>query len=380
MAPGTSFGDMMQQAVKIKGAQMSTLRPQFDSWPTFFQNTLFLREDVTKLRSLPFAERLAAAADLKGKGNARYQAGDFVGAQNHYEEAVGVFRFVRNTHADWKTRGIRDEDLKVEDALGETAGERAEVEAFKVSCFLNMAQAQFQQKKNDLCVRACDFALEINAGANVKVEAKGLYRRAMARVTSLSSGSTDQDMAMADLAKAAKLDPTNKLIVSEARKLKARRAEQQATDKRHFSGMFERGDVVAEKEETKLRGSKGTKGGRGSGGGGGSGDGGGGGGGGGGDGGAPEGKVSSVVGGRTLEEQLKDMKSRIGQLHDEGAHDAAEQLQTKLDGINVKIEKEMVKHRQQRKEEEMNFDNPTAEMIADAKKKGIDLTDPAIVG
>jgi hypothetical protein len=74
------------------------------------------------------------------------------------------------------------------------------------------------------------------------------------------------------------------------------------------------------------------------------------------------------------------MKSRIGQLHDEGAHDAAEQLQTKLDGINVKIEKEMVKHRQQRKEEEMDFDNPTAEMIADAKKKGIDLTDPAIVG
>ena len=375
MDPSNSFGEMMQHAVKIKGAQMSSLRPTFDAYPTFFQNTLFLREDVRKLRDLPWPERFAGAMKLKGEGNAKFKEKDFVAAQNKYEEAVGVVKYVKNSNPEWKTKGIRDEEISVVDEWGDTPEDREAAKAFKVSCFLNMAQAQSQQKKYDLCARACDFALDVDGGS-----VKALYRRAMARLTSMSSGATEEEMALADLKKAAKLDPTNKQIRVNLAKLVERRKTQQATDKRNFAGMFDRGEVVAEEEEAGLRGRRRGGGGNnddeggGEGGGGGSGGGGGGGGGGGQAGRAGGSGAGAVDSGPSLSQQLKEMKMNIAQLRDQGRHEEADDAQAKLDDINTKIDAELEKKRR----EAVDFDNPTQQMIDDAKKRGIDLTDPVV--
>ena len=45
------FNEIMQQAVKLKGAQMQKYRKKFESWPEFFKNTLFVADDVAKVSS-----------------------------------------------------------------------------------------------------------------------------------------------------------------------------------------------------------------------------------------------------------------------------------------------------------------------------------------
>lgn len=131
----------MQQAVKIKGAQMKDMRKKFDEYPTFYQNSMFHKDDVTCVRfephpwhddahvgkeqnthafiqragiprtdrhdpntvpttpacrTLPFADRMDGAMKLKDKGNAFFKEGKLVDAQFKYEEAAGIFRYCLN--------------------------------------------------------------------------------------------------------------------------------------------------------------------------------------------------------------------------------------------------------------------------------------------
>eukprot|EP00965_Chrysotila_dentata_P082528 2724444-Pleurochrysis_carterae.AAC.1 len=73
MDPSTEFGSMMQHAIKLKGAQMEAERRRFDSWPEFFQSTMWMRGEPLELRKLPLKQRLPAAVAIKEKGNAHFR-------------------------------------------------------------------------------------------------------------------------------------------------------------------------------------------------------------------------------------------------------------------------------------------------------------------
>ena len=45
--PEGGFNELLQEAAKIKGAQMATMRTEFDSWPVFFK-ILYSMEKVSK--------------------------------------------------------------------------------------------------------------------------------------------------------------------------------------------------------------------------------------------------------------------------------------------------------------------------------------------
>ena len=79
---GTEFGDVLQQAFKIKGAQSTFKRRSFEKHPAFVQHTLFFgeKEDWARERDLAFAERLTAAGKYKAAGNKLFEHGDMVGA------------------------------------------------------------------------------------------------------------------------------------------------------------------------------------------------------------------------------------------------------------------------------------------------------------
>lgn len=63
-----AFQNMMQTAVKIKGAQMKSQREKFDLYPTHLQNSMFHKEEIVTMRSQPFEERLAHAIQQKNLG------------------------------------------------------------------------------------------------------------------------------------------------------------------------------------------------------------------------------------------------------------------------------------------------------------------------
>ena len=64
-----NFNDLMQEAVKLKGAQMSKERKLWESYPKFFQHTVFHKSPLTDLRLEDFRKRMDAALELKKIGN-----------------------------------------------------------------------------------------------------------------------------------------------------------------------------------------------------------------------------------------------------------------------------------------------------------------------
>ena len=90
---GGGFNELLQEAAKIKGAQMATMRTEFDSWPSFFQNTLFHGQsiDIVKEgRKLPCKERLESAEKVKDEGTAFFKKLDFNSACTKYEYAIAI--------------------------------------------------------------------------------------------------------------------------------------------------------------------------------------------------------------------------------------------------------------------------------------------------
>ena len=110
---GGDFQDLMNKAAHIKGEAMKSNRRKFDSWPRFFQNTMFHGDEIQALRDLPLDERITAAQALKEEGNAFFKAKSFFDASYKYEKALSVFKYCKNTHPDWKKRGIYDTDILV---------------------------------------------------------------------------------------------------------------------------------------------------------------------------------------------------------------------------------------------------------------------------
>lgn len=147
LAGDNPFADLMSKAVKLKGAQQAQLRTVFDAWPQYFQHSLFMQDSVLSARELPFPERLRAAQDMKASGNAKFAADELEEAVAEYEKALAVFKFVVNTDPGWKKKGIEDVDLRVFDYSCSDCGEehedrdgdQRELDALKLSCYLNIA-------------------------------------------------------------------------------------------------------------------------------------------------------------------------------------------------------------------------------------------------
>lgn len=133
------FGDLMNKAVKLKGAQQAQLRILFDSWPQYFQHSMFMQESVLSVRELAFPERIEAAEAMKTKGNEHYSNSAFDEAVAEYEKALAVFKYIENRDPGWKKKGIEDTDLRVIDHKCVDEEDQKRLDALKLSCYLNIA-------------------------------------------------------------------------------------------------------------------------------------------------------------------------------------------------------------------------------------------------
>jgi hypothetical protein len=133
------FSDLMTKAVKLKGAQQAQLRTQFDSWPQYFQHSLFMQESVVAVRTKPFPERIAAAEGMKAAGNAHFNSEAFEEAVAEYEKAVAVFKYLENKDPGWKKKGIEDGDMLVTDFKCDGPEDQKRLDSLKTSCYLNIA-------------------------------------------------------------------------------------------------------------------------------------------------------------------------------------------------------------------------------------------------
>jgi hypothetical protein len=139
MSAENPFADLMDKAVKLKGAQQAQLRTQFDSWPQYFQHSMFMQESVSSVRGFPFPERIQAAEAMKAKGNEHYGNNNFDEAVAEYEKALAVFKYIENKDPGWKKKGIEDKDLCLIDHKCDDKEDQKRLDALKVTCYLNLA-------------------------------------------------------------------------------------------------------------------------------------------------------------------------------------------------------------------------------------------------
>lgn len=374
MDPSTDFGNMMQTAMKIKGHQMEQDRRKFETYPQFFQNSMWMKGEALTLRELPVAERLPGATKLKEAGNELFKQQHFSEAVEQYEQALGSFKWLKQLDDDWKKKGIRDETIEVVDDFGDDDEARASVVALMVSCYNNLAACYLGRARAGskepgltvdgdyaLCTQACGCALELQPG-----HAKALYRRACARTEPIAAGATEVDEAIKDLAEAARHAPDDKAVRAMLGKLRGQRRSEKEKDTATFSGLFGRGEIYdkqslqeserrqkAEAERTRKQEKKRT----------------------------PE----------DCEREAREAEAVVAHLREQGKHDEANQLEGKIADHRRQLEEFKTTRaggagtlsggggRGKRDPRDIDFRNPTEEQLRDAEKHGIDLRDPMVV-
>eukprot|EP01047_Picozoa_sp_COSAG01_P081032 COSAG01_NODE_15994_length_1279_cov_3.369492_1_plen_168_part_10 len=164
MGGDSEFGRLIQQAAKLKGHQMSQDRKRYETWPKYLQHTMYSQEQLQETRRLDAAERLARAVGWKNDGNALLKGHKYDEAMSTYEKSLGLWRYVHNRQADWKKKGIKDEDVSIVDDTGMDAGHEIArgVRELKLSCLLNISLAAQRMRDFNLAARACTDALELD--------------------------------------------------------------------------------------------------------------------------------------------------------------------------------------------------------------------------
>lgn len=342
------LGNMLQDAVKLKSAQMGQKRKTYETWPYFVQHTLFHgeKEHFKAWRHLPFAEKMVKSEELKDAGNKLFKEKNYSDAVDRYEEAGTLIHYCYSTDPGWRknNRGIDDDVLVLVEDTGETPEDKEQQKRFRTALCVNIAACKLKLSNWEEAIVACDTALELDP-KNVKA----LFRRAIARITPGKCTAYDQDLAIKDLVKASHLDPDDSMVATKLRELRQARKEQLAKDKTTFNNMFDRGTIY-----------KGDEGG---------------------DGTRPSAaheemqairaRINGISEDDSLEKRTADAELLRDLYMRNGKEEEAKELNEKIQAA-----KKAIKEREAPK---LDWENPTEDMIEDAKRFSLDLTDPLVI-
>ena len=194
---------LMQEAAKMKTAQLEEKRKDWLKAPDFLKKTLTNKAEVASVRALPtFNERLVFISQHKDQGNTYCQDGHFEEALEEYSMALSVLLWF------FLPDGKHSEEIPL--CLGYEAFESPECaslarESVQV-ILLNVSHCLNKLGRWSASIYACTYVLE-------KLDRhciKALYRRAVAYYGQGTSFSLDQ--AVEDLLSASSLDPEDKQV------------------------------------------------------------------------------------------------------------------------------------------------------------------------
>lgn len=338
----TPFNVLMQQAGKLKSKQGEVFRRKYDSFPLWYQHSMFSNEGVNRARSKKFDERFKEALEYKEKGNESMKNNELYDAMHDYERALSIFTWIENLKEDWTRKEIEDNMIKECKYDPQSAEEADAIRGLQISCLLNLSLVYIRQQQWGDVIRACTEVLDIDPQ-----NPKAFYRRAQARYLPMHCGATENEMALVDLKKAVQASPKDKIIKREYLNLKTELEKQQQRDSQQFGGLFKRGRIVED---------------------------------------VPN--IATANHGMTLEDamrSLKDAESASRRYYEDGKYEDSARLQSTVERIRTDIESfKAQRHEELRKSSatnpflDLDMSNVTPQMIEDAKKHGLDLNDAGV--
>ncbi|KAH7289437.1 hypothetical protein KP509_30G001700 [Ceratopteris richardii] len=154
------------------------------------------------------AEKIEAAGKKKEEGNTLFKLGKYVRAAKKYDKAAKLIEY--------------------DSAFSEDEKKQAKV--LKVVCSLNNAACKLKTKDFKEATKLCTKVLELES-QNVKA----LYRRAQSYVET-----ADFDLAELDIKKALEIDPSNRDVKVEYRRLKQLQSEYDKKEAKMYANIFSR--------------------------------------------------------------------------------------------------------------------------------------------
>ena len=332
ISQNSEFGFLLQQASALKTQQLQQDRRRFEAFPSHVQHTLYhilesqdeaVRSDlhltVLSRQAVSKPEKLEVFHQFKSLATDKFKDGDFMSAIGLYERAIGCFTYLTSSSIDWKTKGIKDEDIE----LHEYFLEDVSIQKLKAICLSNIATCYYNMgpvmAKN--CIEACDCALAMDDTLS-----KAYFRRARARVLPASSGAVELEAALKDARKAAKLAPKSRDIRQLCSELLEQKAKQKRADAKTFQGLFKRRQLDFREEQGQ--------------------------------------NIDPNIGQVAMFKELSRMYEKRGKMKE-----AREIYEAAENASNVLKDKP---------EKEMDWDNPSEQMINDAASYGLDLKDPLV--
>jgi len=181
--------------------------------------------------------QIKEAEQYKQQGNAFFKDGNYKRALGSYHK---VFCYLNGLQMP----GEQSEASGYAQMVGQSSAATQvpphaveEVNALKSSSHLNMAACYLKTNSYAKCVDVCGKALQLERTS------KAFFRRGQANLEL-----RNLDEAKADFEEAQALEPENKAIVAELRRLKAAFAQHEAKEKKKFSKMFSK--MAEDREET----------------------------------------------------------------------------------------------------------------------------------
>mmetsp|Transcript_9588 Transcript_9588/g.11131 ORF Transcript_9588/g.11131 Transcript_9588/m.11131 type:complete len:290 (-) Transcript_9588:324-1193(-) len=230
-----SFQNLLQEAAKLKSAQLDYKRRDYVAAPHFFQETLHPGDEVIAARKEEFSKRLEIATAFKKEGNEHFGKKEIDAAVPCYTKAIAVFRY-------WEDDS---EDRICRDFISNNSEEMKQVEDHLHACLTNTAQCLLNQENWAEAKQTCDMALKLKPDS-----VKALYRRAMCHIgLERQGGTVHLDMAVSDLKAAAKLDPQNTAVRGALKKYSNDKKTQDRADGSTFGGMFGRGELYKPEDQ-----------------------------------------------------------------------------------------------------------------------------------
>ncbi|KAL5562177.1 hypothetical protein UlMin_031924 [Ulmus minor] len=197
IAPEYAFGSSESQQELAVVAANSTV---------YYDVELVSFEKEKESWDLNTEEKIAAAGRKKEEGNDLFKAGKYARASKRYEKAVKFVEY--------------DTSFSEE--------EKKQAKALKVACNLNNAACKLKLKDYKQAEKLCTKVLEAQSN-NVKA----LYRRAQAYIQL-----ADLDLAEFDVKKALEIDPENRDVKLEYKKLKEKLKEFNKKEAKFYGNMF----------------------------------------------------------------------------------------------------------------------------------------------
>ncbi|KAL4430467.1 hypothetical protein ABPG74_013317 [Tetrahymena malaccensis] len=209
---------LFQESANYHSQDMKEQRKKFESKPSFIRAGLYYFQKFQEMHHQQIQQKYFASELLKISGNQKFKNQEYESACALYEQALSIFRFVRNKRENWQQEGLYDDDLEYIDENGKSDKEKKLVKGLKVVLYQNICLVYLKLSKNNCqnvndALQACNEAIKLDQKSS-----KAYYLRAKARLDKAALNNEDFKQSIKDYKRALELDPENQNIQEQLQK------------------------------------------------------------------------------------------------------------------------------------------------------------------